>query len=161
MSFGDDPCGWGFGRGGHDSHFRAPFRGFGLKYWVLSLLYEKSATGAMVMDKIENMSMGHWRPSPGHVYPLLDEMTKEGYLEIETKDGKKYYKTTDKGRELLGNSWFPWRNFGGMGGVTSIDDAIKNLEVLSEYILDNREKIKEDEKRRTRVVGIVNRLQEI
>jgi len=47
------------------------------------------------MDDIERMSWGGWRPSPGSIYPLLDEMMKDG-LVAKRDDGK--YEITEKGK---------------------------------------------------------------
>ena len=47
------------------------------------------------MDDIERMSWGGWRPSPGSIYPLLDEMAKDGLLQ-KREDGR--YEVTEKGR---------------------------------------------------------------
>ena len=78
------------------------FRGFGfgrrgwLRPWVLSLLTKSPKNGAEIMDEIERMSWGGWRPSPGSVYPLLDEMSREG-LVTKRDDGR--YEITEKGRQ--------------------------------------------------------------
>lgn len=160
MRYNENPYDWGFGHG-PSGHVRGPFRGFGLKFWVLSLVSDNSAIGAMISDKIENMSMGHWRPSPGQVYPLLEQMTEEGYLDIEIRDGKKYYSATTKGKELLRGSWFPWRIAGGLTNFNGVEDALKNIENLVEYVLDNKEKIRENEEVKKRIDQIVGRLKEI
>lgn len=142
-------------------HNRGPFRGFGLKFWIVSLVLKEKATGAMIMNKIEEMSMGHWRPSPGQIYPLLEELSSNGYLSIEVVDGKKLYSTTEKGKELLDQSWFPWRAATGLTRFNSIDDALKNVEVLVEYLSDNKEKIVEAHENRERISKIIDRLKEI
>jgi DNA-binding PadR family transcriptional regulator len=46
-----------------------------------------------IMDEIENMTQGWWRPSPGSVYPMLDEMVKDGLVK-KREDGK--YELTAK-----------------------------------------------------------------
>jgi DNA-binding PadR family transcriptional regulator len=160
MNMGDDPFGWGFG-GRIYGHHRGPFRGFGLRYWVLSLVYEEPATGSMLMDKVERMTMGHWRPSPGQVYPLLEEMVSDGLLDVENKDGKKFYLTSSKGKDALDRSWFPWRTFGASNEFKDLDDAIKNMETTTQYILDNKEKIREKVERMSRIKEILGRLGEI
>lgn len=54
------------------------------------------------MDQVELTSQGWWRPSPGSVYPLLEEMQKEGSV-IKREDGR--YEITEKGRQEF--EW-PW-----------------------------------------------------
>ncbi len=75
--------------------FRFGKRGF-LRPWVLSVIGRSPKNGAEIIDEVEKMSFGGWRPSPGSVYPLLDEMTQEGLIQKRT-DGR--YELTEKGKE--------------------------------------------------------------
>src|SRR5204862_6337534 len=56
------------------------FRGFGmfrkrgLRPWVLNILRRAPKNGAEIMDEIENMSQGWWRPSQASVFPMQDAM---------------------------------------------------------------------------------------
>jgi DNA-binding PadR family transcriptional regulator len=75
--------------------FRLSRRGF-LRPWVLSILGHGPKNGAEIIDEIEKMSWGGWRPSPGSVYPLLDELTQEGLIQ-KKEDGR--YELTEKGKE--------------------------------------------------------------
>src|SRR5467141_1174536 len=78
------------------------FRGFGmfrkrgLRPWVLNILRRSPKNGAEIMDEIENMSQGWWRPSPGSVYPMLEEMVQDGLIE-KRDDGR--YEITTKAKE--------------------------------------------------------------
>lgn len=161
MRCDDEQNEWRHGGSGFTGHDRGHFRGFGLKYWVLSIVSKEPSTGSMIMDKVERMSMGHWRPSPGHVYPLLEQLTSEGYLSVENKDGKKYYSVTDGGREILEGSWFPWRTMGGLSGFSGLEDAVRNIEILSDYILDNRERFTANADLKNRMEKAIERLRSI
>lgn len=66
-----------------------------LRPWVLSILTKSSMNGAEIMNEIERMSWGSWRPSPGSVYPMLDEMVTDGLL-VRREDGR--YEITEKGK---------------------------------------------------------------
>lgn len=66
-----------------------------LRPWILSLLSTSPKNGAEIMDDIERMSWGGWRPSPGSIYPLLDEMTRDGLIQ-KRDDGR--YEITERGR---------------------------------------------------------------
>ena len=68
----------------------------GLRRWVISLLSKKPLNGVEIMDELEEMSMGWWRPSPGSVYPLLNELASDGYLK-KRSDGR--YELTAKAKE--------------------------------------------------------------
>ncbi len=39
-------------------------------------------TGAQIIDEIERLSMGFWRPSPGSVYPALEELEADGLIKV-------------------------------------------------------------------------------
>jgi DNA-binding PadR family transcriptional regulator len=69
-----------------------------LRPWVLSIISREPENGAEIIDEIERMSFGGWRPSPGSVYPLLDEMTQEGFIQ-KKEDGR--YQLTEKGKQEL------------------------------------------------------------
>ncbi|MGI0100484.1 MAG: PadR family transcriptional regulator [Candidatus Micrarchaeaceae archaeon] len=140
-------------------HHISKLRGFGVKYWILGIVSEQQATGAMIMNKMQEMSWGRWHPSPGNIYPLLDEMTKSGWLKMTAKEGKKFYTATAKGREQLENSWFPWheikRKSAGLGDV---EDAIEKLENYSEYLIDNSAEIKKKGKSVERIAAVTRKL---
>ena len=71
-----------------------------LKPLTLWLIEKSPKNGMEIMDEFERMSMGWWRPSPGSIYPLLEEAVREGFT-VKRKDGK--YKITEKGREEMHN----------------------------------------------------------
>jgi len=73
-----------------------PKRRGGLRFWVISTLGNGPKNGAEITNEMEKVSMGLWRPSPGSIYPLLDDMSKEGLI-VKGTDGK--YSLTDRGRE--------------------------------------------------------------
>lgn len=52
----------------------------GLRMWVLTLLERSPRNGAEIMDEMEMMTKGWWRPSPGSVYPLLESLVQEGFI---------------------------------------------------------------------------------
>ena len=79
----------------------------GLRHWVLAILRRSPKNGAEIMDEIEGMTQGWWRPSPGSVYPMLDAMTTDGL--IKKRDDGRYELTENTRRE---SEW----PFGFMGG---------------------------------------------
>ncbi len=64
--------------------------------WVVSMLGASPKNGVEMMNEIEAMTHGWWRPSPGSVYPLLEELTKEGLVR-KRDDGR--YELTEKASE--------------------------------------------------------------
>jgi len=69
-----------------------------LRPWILSIVAKAPKNGAEIMDDIERMSWGNWRPSPGSVYPLLEEMSTEGLIK-KNDDGR--YEITEKGKSEM------------------------------------------------------------
>src|SRR2546428_5135163 len=67
-----------------------------LRPWVISMIARSPKNGAEIIDEIEKMSWGGWRPSPGSIYPLLDQMVQEGAIR-KREDGR--YELTDKGKD--------------------------------------------------------------
>ncbi|MEM0073766.1 MAG: PadR family transcriptional regulator [Thermoplasmatales archaeon] len=148
------------GMEGWSGTVRGHHTGFGLRYLILGITQKQPSTGAMIMDSLEQITMGRWRPSPGHVYPLLEEMTDEGLLNMEIKEGRKFYSPTDKGKQVLDESWFPWRFAQGIQ-TSSYKDAIRNLELLTDFLVDSKDKIKEDPEAKKKIKDIIDRLQYI
>ena len=70
----------------------------GLRYWILSLLSRSPKNGAEIMDSIEQMTQGWWRPSPGSIYPLLESMEEERLIKRRS-DGR--YELTEKSKAEL------------------------------------------------------------
>jgi len=82
----------------------------GLRMWVVSLLARAPKNGAEIMNAIEEMSQGWWRPSPGSIYPLLEGLEQDGVVR-KREDGR--YELTERGREEM--EWPPWGPFGMAG----------------------------------------------
>jgi DNA-binding PadR family transcriptional regulator len=77
-------------------------KGF-LRYYVLRLLNEKSMSGSEIMNEIEKRTDGHWKPSPGSIYPLIAWLQDKRYAkEIpEQEAGTKRYTLTNQGKLFL------------------------------------------------------------
>ena len=65
---------------------------------ILSVLSEAPRNGYQVIQEIAERTGGAWKPSPGSIYPTLQQLEDEG-LVIQTEDGgRKAYALTDEGR---------------------------------------------------------------
>jgi DNA-binding PadR family transcriptional regulator len=94
-------------------HHRPPYgawgRGFGpggrkagrgdIRAAILALLTEEPKHGYQIIREISERSEGRWEPSPGSVYPTLQQLTDEGLLRSSETDGRRVYELTDAGRE--------------------------------------------------------------
>lgn len=131
-------------------------RGFGIKYWILMLVSKEKMTGAQMIDRIYEMSFGFWRPSPGSIYSILKYLSESGFVKVEQKDNKKYYSVTNKGKEYLDSSWFPWRSassFMNKDEGTSINETIETLDNLSEFISEKEKLLSNENKKTLKKVG--------
>ena len=108
--------------------FNAVRRGM-LRPWVLSMLTKEPKNGAELMDEIEKMSWGRWRPSPGSIYPLLEGMVQDGLVR-KREDGR--YEITEKGKaESEWSFGMPFR-FGPRG----VDQMINEINGYIMYFED-------------------------
>jgi DNA-binding PadR family transcriptional regulator len=100
----------------------------GLRYWVISMLATSPRNGAEIMNEMERMSLGWWRPSPGSIYPLLDELAQEGLIK-KRDDGR--YELAEKGGEEVG-----WP-FGMMTRrLRTVEDVLNEITGYLSYIED-------------------------
>jgi DNA-binding PadR family transcriptional regulator len=103
--FGGGPEGFGFGGfgfgpggpGGPRGRGRKARRG-DIRTAALLLLNEEPRNGYQIMQEVEQRSDGVWRPSPGSVYPALQQLEDEGLIRSEDSDGRKLFALTDDGR---------------------------------------------------------------
>ncbi len=66
---------------------------------ILALLAEEPRNGYQIMQELSERSGGAWRPSPGSIYPALQQLEDEGLVTVEQIDGRKAYSLTDAGKE--------------------------------------------------------------
>ena len=66
---------------------------------LLTLLAEEPRNGYQLMQEIERRSEGVWRPSPGSVYPALQQLEDEGLVRSDETEGRKLFHLTDAGRQ--------------------------------------------------------------
>ncbi len=65
---------------------------------LLAVLAEGPGHGYDVMQTLEDKTGGAWRPSPGSVYPTLQQLEDEGLVRSTERDGKRVFEITDAGR---------------------------------------------------------------
>jgi DNA-binding PadR family transcriptional regulator len=95
------PFGFGVGGpgsgGGPRGRGRKARRG-DIRTAALLLLSEEPRNGYQIMQEVEERSDGVWRPSPGSVYPALQQLEDEGLIRSEELEGRKLFRLTDEGR---------------------------------------------------------------
>jgi DNA-binding PadR family transcriptional regulator len=68
---------------------------------ILALLVEAPRNGYQIMQELEERSRGLWRPSPGSVYPALQQLEDEGLVRSEEAGTGRVYQLTDQGRTYV------------------------------------------------------------
>jgi len=68
---------------------------------VLALLAEEPRHGYSIMTELAERSGGWWRPSPGSVYPVLQQLQDEGLVTSQDADGRRVFSLTDEGRAYV------------------------------------------------------------
>jgi DNA-binding PadR family transcriptional regulator len=120
---GRDPFGMfggrsGFGPGRGDAFFgggRRAGRG-DIRDAILALLTESSMHGYQIIQELAERTGGAWRPSPGSVYPTLQQLEDEGLVaEQKSGEGRRVYELTEAGRERAAAlpSPAPWEQVAG------------------------------------------------
>jgi DNA-binding PadR family transcriptional regulator len=85
---------------------------------ALALLGEEPMNGYQIIQAIGERSDGVWRPSPGSVYPALQQLEDEGLVRAEAGDGgRRAYRLTEEGRAYVDahpeEMQAPWDIFAG------------------------------------------------
>jgi DNA-binding PadR family transcriptional regulator len=92
----------------------------------LALLAEGPMNGYQIIQAISERSDGVWRPSPGSVYPALQQLEDEGLIRAEAAEGgRRAYQLTDDGRAYAeahpDELRAPWDVLAGAMGDTARD----------------------------------------
>jgi DNA-binding PadR family transcriptional regulator len=88
---------------------------------ILVALKSEPAHGYEVMRRLEEMSGGLWRPSPGSVYPHLQMLEDEGLVQSADVDGSRVYRLTEAGAAEAEGGSVPWQEAG------NADDGVRAL----------------------------------
>lgn len=96
--FGPDAFEFAFGRGRRGGPGGRARRG-DVRAAILSLLGEAPSSGYAIIKAIHAKSEGAWRPSPGSIYPTLQQLVDEGLIAPTGGGGRSSeYSLTEDGR---------------------------------------------------------------
>ena len=116
------PGGHGFGRRAGRGDIRAA---------ILSLLAEQPMHGYQIIQELSERTGGVWQPSPGSVYPTLQQLEDEDLVrETASDSGKRVYELTDAGREQAAATTAPWTAV-----AEESDDALVALRDLVHHVM--------------------------
>jgi DNA-binding PadR family transcriptional regulator len=68
---------------------------------VLLLLAEEPMHGYQLMQAIADRTGGRWQPSPGAIYPTINQLEDEGLVSLTASAGRRLAALTDAGREYV------------------------------------------------------------
>jgi len=141
------PVGPGFGprgRGGpgpRGRRGRRTYRGDG-RLAVLALVAEQPRHGYEIIQEIGERSRGRWRPSPGSVYPTLNQLEDEGLVRVEQAEGRRVVHLTEEGtryveehREELDKVWASFTGDGEDGPETALWEQLGQLHAAAQQVM--------------------------
>jgi len=75
---------------------------------ILLLLEEEPMHGYQIMQAIADRTGGRWTPSPGAVYPAINQLEDEGLVILHAESGRKVVALTDEGRAAVAENRGSW-----------------------------------------------------
>ncbi len=124
----------GFPPGGFGNPFRLGPRARrgDIRAAVLALLQEEPRNGYQIMQEIKQRSQGMWNPSPGSVYPVLQQLEDERLIAPEERPGGRVHALTSEGKayvkEHADEIAAPWEAFADAAG----DDFVEVMSLSSQ-----------------------------
>jgi DNA-binding PadR family transcriptional regulator len=100
---------------------------------ALALIAEQPCNGYQIIQEIERRSDGVWRPSPGSVYPALQQLEDEGLVVATDTEGRKAFQLTAAGEDYVASHGpelnEPWATVAGSVGdvLTNLRDTVGRL----------------------------------
>jgi len=102
---------------------------------ILDVLATGPMNGYQVIQQIQERSGGGWKPSPGSVYPTIQQLEDEGLVAAEEDQGRRAVQLTDVGRRYveehadeLAATWRPFEtpaaSHSPAGGISNLRPAI-------------------------------------
>ncbi|WP_206686105.1 PadR family transcriptional regulator [Kribbella qitaiheensis] len=95
------------------------------------LLTEEPMHGYQLMQAIADRSGGRWTPSPGAIYPTINQLEDEGLVTVTAEAGRKLVTLTDAGREYVEGrretSIDPFANFASDEPATDLRGLLEEL----------------------------------
>jgi DNA-binding PadR family transcriptional regulator len=118
---------------GPDGPFGGPFGGRpkvsrgDVRVAILPVLQEEPMHGYQIMQELAERTNGLWKPSPGSIYPTLQQLEDEGLVEAEKSEGKRVFGLTSDGRTKIESTPAapPWERFAADGdeGLIALREA--------------------------------------
>jgi DNA-binding PadR family transcriptional regulator len=96
---------------------------------ILDVLAVEPMNGYQIIQQIAERSGGAWKPSPGSVYPTVQQLEDEGLVEGTDGTGRRLLQLTDAGKAYVGDNaeqlaatWEPFSGDEGEGDARESHD---------------------------------------
>jgi DNA-binding PadR family transcriptional regulator len=98
---------------------------------VLQLLAEEPMHGYQLMQSIAERSGGRWAPSPGAIYPTINQLEDEGLVTVTAESGRRLVTLTEAGRNHVAenaDTWAdPFANYAAAGPGADLRSALEHV----------------------------------
>jgi len=84
-----------------------------VQIWLLLILSDGPNYGYNVIQRLDQMFSGYWKPKAGTIYPALDKLAERGLIsgKVEHREEgpeRKYYTITERGEAVLKSGMDRW-----------------------------------------------------
>jgi DNA-binding PadR family transcriptional regulator len=110
---------------------RKGFRLGDVRAAVLVLLAEQPMHGYQLIQEIAERSGGVWQPSPGSIYPVLQQLEDEGLILIEQTEGRKVANLTEAGRAYVEENRTEFEEVWKALSNNNVDQSMQEMRNLS------------------------------
>jgi DNA-binding PadR family transcriptional regulator len=115
---------------------------------ILDVLATGPMNGYQVIQQIQERSGGGWKPSPGSVYPTIQQLEDEGLVAAEESQGRRALTLTDEGRRYveehadeIAATWRPFEETAAehspAGGIGNLKPAISQTMAALWQVMTN------------------------
>jgi DNA-binding PadR family transcriptional regulator len=105
---------------------------------ILLLLADQPMHGYQLMQAMSDRTNGAWRPSPGAVYPTIDQLEDEGLATIQQVGGRRLVTLTPEGQTHLSahraDLSDPFAEFAGATAGPGLRDPVDELHAAARQI---------------------------
>jgi DNA-binding PadR family transcriptional regulator len=106
---------FGLAQAGHVAKGAPKVRRGDVRATILDILATGPMNGYQVIQQIADRTNGVWKPSPGSVYPTIQQLEDEGLVEGAVAEGRRVVQLTEAGRayvaehlEEMAETWRPF-----------------------------------------------------
>jgi DNA-binding PadR family transcriptional regulator len=91
----------GFGPPGRPRDAGPRVRRGDVRLAIIDVLAVQPMNGYQVIQQIAERTRGEWKPSPGSVYPTLQQLQDEGLIRESGEGGRRTFELTEEGRSFV------------------------------------------------------------